>query len=168
MFTKIRAWFRRAPAVFEPAPSLSTIVDHVGILFSLVPETYLLAKEKYPFLPARCSKLDLDWYAMTTAARANFILEYVSLLYARVPLDAAVRSPLPLLVFRTTDHPHSARRDPRVPFDERGYMVFFDTDADTRVEIHMGHPSFLGLATVLAGDHFASDRRSDRRKAARA
>lgn len=118
-------------------------------LVALVPPTYLLAKGRYSFLPARSVALDVFWAEASPMARVTFLLEYVGRLYQRVPLDAALVSPRPLLAFRTTDHPAAHARVPPSP-DPRAYAVFFDTDDGHRVELHMGHTSYVGLAAVLS------------------
>jgi hypothetical protein len=82
-----------------------------------VPDTYLLAKRRYPFLPQRTVALDVTWASFTPMARAAFLLDYVHRLYARTDArDAALRAEIgdcPTVVFRTTDHPKAAGQTTR-------------------------------------------------------
>lgn len=152
LFSKLRRVIAPSPIpIVPPIPSEAVLhqgrLDAFGLL-DRVPGTYLLAKQRYAFLPERSVELDVFWADASIVSRVTFLLDYVARLYQRIPLDAVAVSPRPLIAFRTTDHPAATVRQPQSQ-DLRAYAVFFDTDDGSRVELHMGHLSYLGLAACL-------------------
>jgi hypothetical protein len=146
-----------APAAdVEWVAEVSSALTEAASFVTLVPDTYLLAKRRYPFLPQRTVALDVTWQSFTPMARAAFLLDYVHRLYARTDVDAALRAEIgdcPTVVFRTTDHPKAAGQTTgRV--DPREYAVFFDLDNGHRAELHMGHHSYVSLAAVMTAARF--------------
>lgn len=139
---------------------VATIVADARTFLQLVPETYLLAKLRYGFLPQRTASLDITWVQLSPMGRAAFLLDYVARLYQRLPGDAAAALELgekPTLVFRTTDHPQAAGLAPSAGVP--AYSLFFDTDTGARIEVHMGHEGYLALALVMAGATVPGERR---------
>jgi hypothetical protein len=175
---KLRTFWTAIRAVFEtPAtvelPALPTLdeaaaeaISEMQTFARLVPETYALAKLRYPFLPPRNASLDVFWHRNSRIARAVFVLDYIGRLYQRSAEAsgqvAAMIGERPTVVYRTPDHPDApgASGD-----DSRGYSLLFDVDNGQRVELHFGHQRFVGLATMFHGERGVA---TDRRPAARA
>lgn len=128
-----------------------------------MPDTYLLAKRRYGFLPQRTIALDVTWLQLTPMGRAAFLLDYVATLYARTEADLALIDRIgetPTAVFRTIDHPAVVARVTGIPqTDLRQYTLLFDTETGRRLELHLGHQGYVALATVVAGDAKYADRR---------
>jgi hypothetical protein len=130
----------------------TTVVAEAQTFLQMIPPTYLLAKERYPFLPARSTQMDVTWIELSPMGRAVFVLTYVGQLYSRMGVDAALLAQIgerPTLIFRTLDHPEAAGKSPSPR--PHAYSLLFDTDTGCRLELHLGHQGVRGLAMLLSG-----------------
>lgn len=143
-----------APVPEDVTRTLEQVLAETRRFYDAIPETYLLAKTRYPFLPIRCVQLDAFWADASPMARAAFLLDQITTLYAPCAATAEQVAQAigdrPTLVYRTPDHPKS--NSSAASTDPRCYSLLFDTDAGARVEMHFGHTRYVGLAMMLAGE----------------